>query len=94
MLKKKNMISEKEKCKAYRLLASRIISSAIEDWKEAQEELLKNPKNPKAQAMVSECEEFFVDPWYQDLRELAWDDFPRDLKKRLEEMIYGHQRIS
>ena len=90
MLSKKKAISETEKCKAYRRLASRIIESAVLDWKEAKEELSKNPTDPKALAMVAECEEFFSDPWYQDLRELSWDDFPSDLKKKLEEMFYGH----
>ncbi len=90
MLSKKKVISKKDKCIAYRRLASRIIAYAIEDWKEAKEELSKNPKDPKALAMVAECEEFFSGSWYQDLRELSWDDFPSDLKKKLEEMFYGH----
>lgn len=78
------------KLNSYRRLASRIIAVAVEDWKAAKEMLAKNPADIKSKETVLECERFFASSWYQDLRELSWDDFPYDMKSKLEEMVYGH----
>lgn len=78
------------KLNSYRRLASRIIAVAVEDWKAAKEMLAKNPADTKSKETVLECEEFFSSSWYQNLRELSWDDFPYDMKSKLEEMVYGH----
>ena len=81
---------EKVRFNAYRRLASRIIAIAVEDWKDSVQVLREHPKDQKSLDMVSECERFFASSWYQDLRELSWNDFPYDMKSKLEEMVYGH----
>jgi ABC-type phosphate/phosphonate transport system substrate-binding protein len=85
MLDKK--VAEKDRFRAYGRLASRVIEVAVEDWKAAKELLAKNPCDLKSKETVLECEEFFASAWYQDLRELAWDDFPEDMKKKLQEFM-------
>ena len=58
----------------YEDLANAIIYQAVKDYRKACRRLKRNPKRLDAQAMKTDCEEFFRSKWYKDLTSIDGEE--------------------
>ena len=56
-----------DKTTAYTNLASAIVVQAVEEYREAQLELSKNPKSRRAKGRIKRLTQFFKSPWGDEL---------------------------
>lgn len=67
----------------YSKLAAAIVGQAIKEYKTALNQLKTNPNNRIALANIDEIKQFFNSQWFQLLRELAPEQIPLEINKKL-----------
>ena len=51
----------------YETLANAIVMQAVKDYRQAKRSLRRHPRNAMAQSVISDCEKFFLSPWFEAL---------------------------